>query len=165
MSTLSRPSAAAIAIGVFVIDRWSKWMVETHLTFDSVKIVIPRFFNIIRSENTGVAFSMFAEGGGRFHTIGLVTLSLTAIAVLAFMLWKIERMDRISAVALSLIFGGAVGNVWDRMIAGAVTDFLDFQFGSYHWYTFNIADSGICVGAGLLLLSMFLTRNQQEAKA
>jgi signal peptidase II len=95
----------------------------------------------------------------------LVTLSLTAIAVLAFMLWKIERMDRVSAVALSLIFGGAVGNVWDRMISGAVTDFLDFQFGSYHWATFNIADTGICVGAGLLLLSMFLTRNHQEAKA
>ena len=165
MTTLSRPSAAVIALGVFAIDRWSKWMVETHLTFESVKTVIPGFFNVIRSENTGVAFSMFAEGGGRFHAIGLVTLSLMAIAVLAFMLWKIERMDRISAVALSLIFGGAVGNVWDRMIAGAVTDFLDFQFGSYHWYTFNIADSAICVGAGLLLLSMFLTRNHQEAKA
>jgi len=152
-------------LGVFALDRWSKWMVETHLTFDSVKTVIPGFFNVIRSENTGVAFSMFAEGGGRFHTIGLVTLSLTAIAVLAFMLWKIERLDRVSAIALSLIFGGAVGNVWDRVYAGAVTDFLDFYFGSHHWFTFNIADSAICVGACLLLLTMFLTRNHQEVKA
>lgn len=165
MNTLPRPAAALIALGVFALDRWSKWMVETHLTFDSVKTVIPGFFNVIRSENTGVAFSMFAEGGGRFHTIGLVTLSLGAILVLAFMLWKIERLDRMSAVALSLIFGGAVGNVWDRVYAGAVTDFLDFYFGSYHWYTFNLADSAICTGAGLLLLSMFLTRNHQEARA
>jgi signal peptidase II len=154
-----------IALSALALDRWSKWMVETHLGDDSVKTVIPGFFNVIRSENTGVAFSMFAEGGGRWHTIGLVTLSLTAILVLAFMLWKIERLDRISAVALSLIFGGAIGNVWDRVHAGAVTDFLDFYFGTYHWYTFNIADSAICTGAGLLLLSMFLTRNQQEAKA
>jgi signal peptidase II len=152
-------------LGVFGVDRWSKWMVETHLGYDSVKTVIPGFFNVIRSENTGVAFSMFAEGGGRWHTIGLVTLSLTAIVVLAFMLWKIERLDRVSAVALSLIFGGAIGNVWDRVRAGAVTDFLDFYFGTYHWATFNVADSAICVGAGLLLLTMFLTRNQQEAKA
>ena len=165
MTTLSRPSAAAIALSVLAADRWSKWMVTKHLTYDSVKTVIPGFFNVIRSENTGVAFSMFTEGGGRFHTIGLVTLSLGAILVLAFMLWKIERLDRTSAVALSLIFGGAVGNVWDRVYAGAVTDFLDFYFGTYHWYTFNLADSAICVGALLLLLSMFLTRNHQEAKA
>jgi len=165
VTTLSRPSAAAIALSVLAADRWSKWMVTKHLTYDSVKTVIPGFFNVIRSENTGVAFSMFTEGGGRFHTIGLVTLSLGAILVLAFMLWKIERLDRTSAVALSLIFGGAVGNVWDRVYAGAVTDFLDFYFGTYHWYTFNLADSAICVGALLLLLSMFLTRNHQEAKA
>jgi signal peptidase II len=157
--------SAVIAISVFGLDRWSKWLVETNLGFDSVKTVIPGFFNIIRSENTGVAFSMFAEGGGRWHTIGLVTLSLAAILVLAFMLWKIERLDRISAVALSLIFGGAIGNVWDRVYAGAVTDFLDFYFGTYHWYTFNVADSAICTGAGLLMLSMFLTRNHEETRA
>jgi len=82
---------------------------------------------------------------------------------MAAMLWKIDRLDRPSAVGLSLIFGGAVGNVYDRVRTGAVTDFLDFYVRSYHWYVFNLADSAICVGAGLLLVSMFLTR--QEAKA
>ena len=61
--------------------------------------------------------------------------------------------------------GGAVGNVYDRVRVGAVTDFLDFYLHSYHWYIFNLADSAICVGAGLLLLSMFVTRDHQEAKA
>ena len=81
------------------------------------------------------------------------------------MLWKIDRLDRISAIALSLVFGGALGNVYDRVVVGAVTDFLDFYIGTHHWYIFNIADSAICVGACLLLLSMFLTRNHQEASA
>lgn len=165
MNTFPRIGAAAIALGVFALDRWSKWLVEKSLDFESVNVVIPGFFNIVRAGNTGVAFSMFAEGSGKWHTPALITLSLGAIAVLAMMLWKIHRMDRISAIALSLVFGGAIGNVYDRVAAGAVTDFLDFYVGTYHWYTFNVADVAICTGAGLLLLSMFLSRGQQEAKA
>ena len=140
-------------------------MVETHLGMDSIKTVIPGFFNIVRSENPGVAFSMFSDNSSPWHTPALVMMSLTAIFVLAAMLWKIDRLDRISAIALSLIFGGALGNVYDRVVVGAVTDFLDFYIGTHHWYIFNLADSAICVGACLLLLSMFLTRNHQEASA
>ena len=71
------------------------------------------------------------------------------------MLWRIDRLDTPSAIGLALIFGGAMGNVFDRVRAGSVTDFLDFYTGSYHWYTFNVADASICTGAGLLILSMF----------
>lgn len=134
-------------------------MIETHLAPDTVKPVIAGFFNLVRSENPGIAFSMFAEDSGRWHTPALVILSVVAILILAAMLWKIDRLDRMSAMGLSLIFGGAVGNVYDRVRSGAVTDFLDFYVRSYHWYIFNLADSAICVGAGLLLLSMFLTRD------
>ena len=155
----SRAAAFAIALGVFGADRWSKWMIETHLSPDSVRQVIPGFFNLVRSANPGVAFGMFADDSGRWHTPALVLFSVAAIVILAGMLWKIDRMDRLSAVGLALIFGGAVGNVYDRVRAGAVTDFLDFYLGSYHWYIFNLADSAICVGAGLLLLGMFLTRD------
>lgn len=165
MNSFPRAGAAAISLSVFAADRWSKAQIHQHLDFDSVKVVIPGFFNLVRSENRGVAFSMFAESTSRWHTPLLIGLSLTAIAVLAAMLWKIDRMDRPSAIALSLIFGGALGNVYDRVQFGAVTDFLDFYVGTYHWYTFNVADCGVCVGACLLLLSMFLTRNHQEAKA
>ena len=157
----SRMGAVAIALGVFGADRWSKWMIERYLTRDSVIQVIPGFFNLVRSENPGVAFGMFADDSSKWHTPALVVLSVAAISILAAMLWKIERMDRLSAAGMALIFGGAVGNVYDRVLAGAVTDFLDFYLGSYHWYIFNLADSAICTGAGLLLLSMFFTR---EAK-
>ena len=165
MRAFNRVAAAAVAVGVFAVDRLSKWMIETSLAPDTVKAVIPGFFNLVRSENPGVAFGMFAEDSGRWHTPALVLFSVAAILVLAGMLWKIERLDRMSAVALSLIFGGAVGNVYDRVRSGAVTDFLDFYVRSYHWYVFNLADSAICVGAGLLLLSMFLTRREQGANA
>jgi signal peptidase II len=165
VKTFSRTGAAAIAIGVFAADRFSKWLIETRFGPDSVKTVIPGFFNLVRSENSGVAFGMFAEDSGRFHTPALVLLSVVAILILAGMLWKIDRLDRLSAIGLACIFGGAVGNVFDRVRAGAVTDFLDFYVRSYHWYIFNLADSAICVGAGLLLLSMFLTRGQDGANA
>lgn len=165
MTAFSRVAAAAVAIGVFAADRWSKWMIETHLAPDGVRSVIPGFFNLVRSENPGVAFGMLADDTGRWHTPALVLLSVIAILILAAMLWKIDRLDRLSAVGLSLIFGGAVGNVYDRVRVGAVTDFLDFYVRAHHWYVFNLADSAICVGAGLLLMSMFMTRGQHGANA
>jgi signal peptidase II len=140
-------------------------MIETHLSPDSVQSVIPGLFNLVRSENPGVAFGMLADDAGRWHTPALVLLSVIAILILAAMLWKIDRLDRLSAVGLSLIFGGAVGNVYDRVRVGAVTDFLDFYVRTHHWYIFNLADSAICTGAGLLMLSVFLTRSEQGANA
>lgn len=140
-------------------------MIETHFAPDTVKSVIPGFFNLVRSENSGVAFGMLAENSGQWHTPALVLLSVIAILILAAILWKIDSLDRASAVGLSLIFGGAVGNVYDRVRSGAVTDFLDFYVRTHHWYIFNVADSAICVGAGLLLLSMFMTRDRQGVNA
>ena len=165
MTPFSRIGAAAIAIGVFIIDRWSKMMILAHVGPDSVKTVIPGFFNLVHSENPGVAFGMFQDDTSSWHTPLLVLFSVVAILILAAMLWKIDKLDRMSAIALSLIFGGAVGNFYDRASVGAVTDFLDFYLGTHHWYIFNLADSAICVGAGLLLLSMYFTRGHVEAKA
>jgi signal peptidase II len=92
----------------------------------------------------------------------LVAVSIVAILVLAAMLWRIDQQDRFTANGLSLIFGGAIGNVYDRAIAGSVTDFLDFHLGSYHWYVFNLADSAICIGAGLMILSMLFTNRKES---
>ena len=158
MKALDRLAAFAVALGVFAADRWSKWMVLTHLSPDTVKPVIPGFFNLVHSENPGIAFCIFADDSGRWHTPVLVTFSIVAVAILAAMLWKIDKLDRYSALGLSLIFGGAMGNLYDRVRVGSVTDFLDFYLRSYHWYVFNVADSAVCVGAGLLLLSIFFAR-------
>ena len=121
--------------------------------FDT-KVLFPGFLNVVNSQNPGVAFGIFAESASKYRTAALVVFSLIAVAVLAAMLWRVERVDRRTAAGLALIFGGAVGNVFDRIRSGMVTDFLDFYVGTVHWYTFNLADSAICVGAGLLLLSM-----------
>ncbi|HKD74908.1 MAG TPA: signal peptidase II, partial [Ktedonobacterales bacterium] len=90
---------------------------------------------------------------------------IVAIGLLFAMLWRIERLDGFSAIGLALIFGGAMGNVYDRVHAGSVTDFLDFYAGTYHWYTFNVADTSICVGAGLLILSMVKSQRKHEVSA
>ena len=157
--------AFLIALGVFALDRWSKWMVETQLNSSDSKTVIPGFFNIVRSQNPGVAFGIFADNSSQSRTPILIGLSIVAVLLLAGMLWRIDRLDTPSAFGLSLIFGGAMGNVFDRVRVGSVTDFLDFYAGSHHWYTFNLADASICTGAGLLILSMFLGRHQHEVRA
>ncbi len=156
---MRRSWVAAIAACIFALDRWSKWIIETHFSPFDVKAVIPGFFSIVRSENPGIAFGMFQESTSRYRTAALLTFSVTAIAILAWMLWRANRVDRLTSGGLALIFGGALGNVFDRIRAGEVTDFLDFYLGNVHWYTFNVADSAICVGACLLLIAMWKTPN------
>jgi signal peptidase II len=167
-NALRRLVAFLTAMAVFVLDRWSKWFVEARLGAYDTKTVIPGFFNIVHSQNPGVAFGIFQENPSRSRTLLLVGTSLAALLILAWMLWrdpKDTRHDRLTATGLSLIFGGALGNVYDRATAGTVTDFLDFYAGTYHWYTFNLADSAICTGAGLLILSMLLSKRNKGAQA
>lgn len=155
-----RMAALLIAAGVFALDRGSKWLVENRVgAYDTIP-VIPGLFNVVRSENPGVAFGIFAESTSLHRTPLLVGVSVIAVLLLAGMLWRMERMDRPTAFGLSLIFGGALGNVFDRVRAGHVTDFLDFYAGTYHWYTFNIADTAICCGAGLMILSLWHGRGE-----
>jgi signal peptidase II len=156
--------AFLVALGVFTLDRWTKWIVETQFGSYDSKTVIPGFFNIVRSQNPGVAFGIFAENSSRSRTPVLVGLSIIAVLLLAGMLWRIDRLDTPSATGLALIFGGAMGNVFDRVRVGSVTDFLDFYAGQYHWYTFNVADASIFSGACLLILSMFLSQRHSSNK-
>ncbi len=167
-SAIRRLVAFLTAMAVFALDRWSKWLVEARLGAYDTKTVIPGHFNIVNSQNPGVAFGIFQENPNRVRTLFLVGMSIAALLILAWMLWrnpKDARHDRYTATGLSLIFGGALGNVYDRITMGTVTDFLDFYAGTYHWYTFNLADSAICTGAGLLILSMLLSKRNQGANA
>jgi signal peptidase II len=146
--------ALLLSLTVFALDRWTKHIVETTLSFTDTKQVIPHFFNIVRSQNAGVAFGLFAQSNSQFRAAILIGFSVIAIVVLAVLLTRIRRWDRPTGLGVALVFGGALGNVYDRLHTGTVTDFLDFYAGSYHWYTFNLADTAICCGAGLLILSM-----------
>ena len=122
------------------------------------------FFDIVHAKNRGAAFSLFADSNSAWRPFFLIGLSLAALLLVAGILRNASRLDRPTAFGLSLILGGALGNVFDRIVSGAVTDFLDFYVGDLHWPAFNVADSAIVIGSGLLLLSL-LRPKQQTAGA
>jgi signal peptidase II len=150
-----RVKAYGAAAVVFALDRLTKWIIESRVSFFDTYHVIPGFFDIVRSQNRGVAFGLFNDSTSEWRTILLVLAAVAGLGLVSTMLWNTERLDRFSIVGLSLILGGAAGNVFDRIVAGQVTDFLDFYIGNYHWYTFNLGDSAIVIGSGLLLLHLF----------
>jgi signal peptidase II len=150
---------------VVVADQWSKWLVERHLPLHQPLEVIPGFLNFTHIQNTGVAFGMFAANGSRWGTLILTGLGLVAMAVVALYYWRTSHQDRLMLVSLSLILGGAAGNLLDRISAGYVTDFIDAYFRSYHWHTFNLADSAITIGICLMALEILLGGRKGEEAA
>ena len=109
--------------------------------------------------NTGVSFSMFDDHG----RAGIYALSLVALAIVAFLLrWLASEKSRLVQAALGLVIGGALGNVIDRLRMGAVFDFLDFHIGVHHWPAFNLADSFICIGAGIIVVHGMVTAYQKK---
>jgi signal peptidase II len=155
-----RLKAYGIAAGVFALDRLSKWIVETNVSAMDTVRVIPGLFNIVHSENRGIAFGIMNDSTSEWRTTLLIVLSAAAVVFVAAMLWNPQRLDRYSFFGLTLILGGAAGNVFDRVAWGRVTDFLDFYVGEYHWHTFNVADSAIVMGSGLLLIDLLRPKRQ-----
>ena len=141
-----------LAVVALVLDQWSKWMIEAHLGELGRVEVIPGLLNLIHVRNTGVAFGLFAARGDVAATWTLTLLGLAALAFVTYYFYLVPRRARMLLVALSLIIGGAVGNLLDRAAQGGVTDFIDFYYGGWHWHTFNVADTAITVGIGLMIL-------------
>ncbi len=163
-----RLRTAAIAAAVVVIDRITKGYIRSAYTSYDVTPVIPRFFNIVHTENPGAAFGIFADSPSAWSSMLLVAISLVVMAVIGVMLWKPRptamQAPGLVSVGLALVFGGAFGNVWDRLFRGTVTDFLQVFFGSYEFPSFNAADSAITVGAALLLIDLWRTRHQHHTE-
>ena len=158
--TNTRLKAYGAAAAVLALDRLTKWIVEQRVSFvDSYK-VIPGFFDIVHSQNRGVAFGLFNDSSSEWRTTILVLLSIGAVVVVSVLLWNAQRLDRLSMWGFALILGGAAGNVFDRVMWGRVTDFLEFYIGPYHWPTFNVADSAIVVGSSVLLIDLLRPRHQ-----
>ncbi len=129
-------------------------MVASELPLYSANAVAPGF-NIVHTRNTGIAFSLFADASPFVRNILLPVLSLLAVAVILFMLWREQEHSFFGNLALTLILAGAAGNLYDRLVYGFVVDFLDVYVGDWHWPAFNVADSCITVGAIVLLLGSF----------
>jgi signal peptidase II len=138
----------AIATITLLLDQLSKWAALSNLQIGLPEPVLP-FMNWLLLFNPGAAFSFLAQGSGWqrwFFTI----LGLLACIYIFWLLRK-NQNDKLLCVALSLILGGALGNILDRLMFGAVVDFIDLHYGSWHWPAFNIADSAICIGAALII--------------
>ncbi len=153
----TRPAATKlgllIALGVLIADQTSKlWVVFKVMDPPQVIEVFP-FFNLVMAWNRGVSFGMFNSNSG-FGPWVFFALSLTISLFLAVWLWKSET--KLLGLALGMIIGGAIGSAIDRVHFGAVADFLDFYVGNWHWPAFNIADCGITIGAGILILDSIL---------
>jgi len=154
-----------IAVIVLLLDRVTKWAVASNIALRDNVLVIPGFFQLTHVENTGAAFGLFAESSAQWKIGALVTFSVLALIVVSALLWKHSHALSTTTIGLSLILGGAMGNLWDRMFSGHVVDFLDFYVGTYHWPAFNVADSAIVVGAILLVSEIVFAKSSETVKS
>ncbi len=152
--------ALVIALVVIVADQLSKYAATAGLAQGPMEIL--PFLNFALVHNTGAAFGFLSTAGGwqKFFFIGIAALATTVIVV---MLRKIPRQDWFMQLSLSLILGGALGNLVDRLIHGHVIDFIDFYIGTWHFWTFNVADAAISVGAVMLVMDAFNWRPGRPA--
>jgi signal peptidase II len=154
-----------VSLGVIVLDQWTKWLVEIHLPHHTIQQVIPGFFNLSHVRNTGVAFGLFASQGMNGGSWLLTLLGLAALTGVGVYFWFASPRERLLLLALSLVVGGAIGNLIDRMSSGAVTDFVDIYIGDHHWPSFNVADSAISVGIVLMAIDSFRARKKDPETA
>jgi signal peptidase II len=146
-----------LGLPLFVLDQLTKWLVRQNIPYGAEIPIIPGFFSLVHASNTGAAFSLFT--GNNFFFIGL---ALAALGVVIFLLIRDarapkteQRLNNITKISFGLLASGILGNVTDRIFRGAVTDFLHFYISEYSWPSFNVADSCICIAAGLLILGSF----------
>jgi signal peptidase II len=148
-----------IALLVVLLDRVTKWMISRDIPLHDGKQVIPGFFRITHVENRGAAFGLFADSPTQWKIGMLVLFSIVALVVVSTLLWRNSHSMSTTGIGLALILGGALGNLWDRLLNGRVVDFLLFYVGQYQWPAFNVADSAIVVGAGLLVIEILFTKS------
>ncbi len=151
---ISRWMYVVIGLLVFAGDQLTKSMVVDSIPEHDVIPVIPHLLNLTHVSNAGAAFGLFSDSPSRWTTGVLIFLSAALLLAVVSFVWKVRRLQWEAGVGLALILGGAFSNLLDRIRTGHVVDFLDLYFRSYHWYTFNLADSAIVVGACFLVLQV-----------
>jgi signal peptidase II len=149
-----------LSVIVFGLDQGSKYLADTLLQYHVPVPVVP-FFNLTLSYNTGAAFSFLSDAGG-WQRWFFVVLAATICVVLIAWLRGLDSKQRWVAVSISLIIGGAIGNVVDRVIFGHVIDFIDVYYQDWHWPIFNIADSAITVGVAIMLIDGLFGKSEKQ---
>jgi len=154
-----------IALLVVLLDRATKWIVSRNISLHEGIQVIPGFFRITHVENRGAAFGLFADSPAQWKIAMLVLFSMVALVIVSALLWRNSHAMTSTGIGLALILGGAVGNLWDRLLNGRVVDFLLFYVGQYQWPAFNVADSAIVCGAGLLVIEILFAKAPAQQKS
>lgn len=144
-----------------VLDQWSKHAVIEHMELHQSIEMVAGFFNLTYVRNYGAAFSLFHDAAG-WQRWFFTAIALVVSVVILRWLKATTKTQIMLPIAFSLILGGAIGNVYDRLAYGYVVDFLDVYYQQSHWPTFNVADSAICLGAFLLIIDMFKNKDEQE---
>jgi signal peptidase II len=158
MADASRPNVIALSLlslGALSADQLSKHAVERYTAPGSLRVLVPGLLNLVHTTNPGVAFGLFADSENPWRGPLLIVFSVAVIGMLVWLLATGRAGGRAGECGIALILGGAVGNVLDRFLHHSVTDFIDFHVGAHHWYTFNVADSAIVIGAALVVLELF----------
>jgi signal peptidase II len=155
------------AAGLVALDQWTKALVAAAMPLYSSREIIPGFFRLVHTRNTGIAFSLLADSAPLVRNGIVPLMSVAAVALVVYLLWNSRTTAGTSHIGLCLILAGAAGNLYDRAAYGYVVDFLDFFIVGYHWPAFNVADSCITIGAGLVLVDALRNTPQesQEAKS
>ena len=147
-----------IALGVIALDAWSKWLVSAHVDMHDAVTLIPNLFQLVHVRNTGAAFGIGANAESHIVPLMLNIGAIGVFFVVVAYAFRTAVTDRLLQIGLHLILGGAIGNLIDRFRLGYVVDFLDVYLNwggqAHHWPAFNVADSAICIGIGLLFLDM-----------
>ena len=147
--------AFAVSVLLVVADQWTKFAITSNLRYGE-SVAITSYFNLVLVYNKGAAFSFLSDAGG-WQRVFFIGITCVAIVVLSWLIAKHES-EKLFRWGLTLILGGAIGNLIDRIAYGHVVDFLDFHFAGWHFWAFNVADSAITIGAGLLILDSFRPR-------
>ncbi|MDE0109122.1 MAG: signal peptidase II [Bryobacterales bacterium] len=165
-AALTRSNLALSALGCSILglDLYTKAVVSDALAHGESVAVLEGFFNLVHVRNVGIAFGLFADAPSWFRDWALPALALAGVVVVLALFRQTGQASALNRCALPLILAGAAGNLYERWLEGYVTDFLDFFVGAYHWPAFNVADSAITVGVGLLLLDSFRRPGRASAR-
>ncbi len=141
---------------VLILDQWTKHLVDVHISRHEVITIIPGFFNLTNVRNPGAAFGILSDMHGTWRSLFFILVTLVAVIVIALLIRNTH--ERLLLFAFSLIAGGAIGNVIDRVRYGEVVDFIQWYVKSYYWPSFNVADSAISIGVALLAIDMLVSK-------
>ena len=153
----------ALVFFVFGLDQVTKKLIQGRLLEGESLTVIPHYFHVVSIRNTGIVFGLFQDPDGWSHRLIFILLTIAAITLILYYSYRRKRECGLEFYPLSMILGGALGNLSDRILKGRVVDFLDFSFHRHHWPAFNVADSAIVIGVLFLLLIQFSAQNDPNS--